>query len=184
MRILALADARSYPPLAELLASMHRKLDLVVTLGDLDWHDLQALSGYPRLAKMGVYGNHCAGSYMKLLEIADVHDCFAQWQGLTFIGMEGSPRYKKGPFQYEQAEAARMMDRWPKADVILSHCPPRGVHDDPERASHTGWEALTRYVERHQPLAVLHGHTHPASDTDRLGETDVLWVWRHRLIEL
>jgi Icc-related predicted phosphoesterase len=133
---------------------------------------------------MGVYGNHCAGSYMKLLKIANVHDAVADWGGLRFIGMEGCPRYRKGPIQHTQEQASEKMQRWPKADVVLSHAPPLGVHDDPDRASHTGWEGLASYARRHSPSFVLHGHTHPESDTDLLGSTQVLWVWRYRLLEL
>ncbi len=187
MKILALADRRTYPPFTDILRDFHTSIDLIVTLGDLDFHDLQALSGYPSIPKMGVYGNHCGGSYLKLLGIENLHYCVGSFGGLDFIGMEGCPRYKRGPFQYTQAEAIALMDSWPHVDVILSHTPPFGVYDDsdqPEKTSHHGWHGRCQYIERENPGLVLHGHTHPENDSDILGETAIWWVWRHRFMQI
>lgn len=187
IRVLALADRRTYPPLREILAEHSQEIDLIVTLGDLDYHDLHALDQYRHIPAIGVYGNHCAGSYMPLLGIINAHHSLVTMLGAQFVGMEGSPRYKKGPFQYSQEQAAGHIEQWPHVDVVLSHTPPYGVHDDSddeEKPSHHGWHALRSYIDEHKPKYVLHGHTHPEQDTTHIGDTQVMWVWRHRFLTL
>jgi uncharacterized protein len=62
--------------------------------------------------------------------------------------------------------------------VLLCHCPPWGVNDDPADPAHTGFRALRGWVERVRPRYLLHGHTtpDPRRRTHRLGDTEVVWV--------
>jgi uncharacterized protein len=96
-------------------------------------------------------------------------------------------RYKLGaPLQYTQQEATKLARRLPDADVLLSHAPPRGVHEEPDGdRAHEGFEALLHYVERVQPIAALHGHTPaPPRRSVRIGSTAVIHVVGAQLLEL
>ena len=74
----------------------------------------------------------------------------------------------------------------PAADVLLCHCPPRGVNDDPEDPAHIGYDALREWVLKHQPRWLLHGHTHPTPGSllKSIGETRVVYVNGARVIDL
>ena len=62
--------------------------------------------------------------------------------------------------------------------MLLTHSPPAGVNDEPDDPAHRGSPALRRWVERHRPAWLLHGHTlpHPARRVPRLGDTRVVHV--------
>ena len=55
-----------------------------------------------------------------------------------------------GP-SYTQKQAKKLIRKLPPADVLLCHCPPRGVNDDPDDPAHIGLEALRDWVLEHNP---------------------------------
>lgn len=183
MRLLAFADEAPPADPAELVASNHP--DAVVTLGDLDPAWIASL-GAVDLPRLGVHGNHDGEDELATLGIHDLHLTLGRVDGWTFTGFEGCVRYGDGPHQYTQEEAAELARRLPPADVLLCHCPPRGVNDEPDDPAHTGFSALRAWAERHQPRYLLHGHTipDPRRRTHRLGATKVVWVRGASVIEL
>ena len=76
--------------------------------------------------------------------------------------------------------------RLPAADVLLCHCPPWGVNDEPDDPAHAGFMALRDWVERHALRYLLHGHTTPDPRTQvrRIGATEVVWVRGAVVLEL
>ena len=118
--------------------------------------------------------------------------------GLRIAGLGGCVRYRPGPHQYTQREHARrgrrllrrvrrLQRRSPgQVDLLVTHAPPRGLGDDPDRP-HEGIEALHGILEELQPQMHLHGHIHPHGRTmdDRgVGSTVVRNVIPYRVIEL
>jgi hypothetical protein len=70
--------------------------------------------------------------------------------------------------------------------VLVTHAPPRGLGDDPDRP-HEGIEALHGVLEELQPRLHLHGHIHPHGRTmeDRMvGSSTVRNVIPYRVIDL
>ena len=85
--------------------------------------------------------------------------------GLSVCGFEGCVAYRRdhgehGP-AYSQRKAARLVRKLPPADVLICHCPPFGVNDDPDDPAHVGFVALREWVLEHRPRLLMHGHTHP-----------------------
>jgi uncharacterized protein len=118
--------------------------------------------------------------------------------GLRIAGLGGCVRYRPGPHQYSQREyrrragrlvrrVARLQRRAPGAvDVLLTHAPPHGLGDEPDRP-HVGIEALHTVLARLQPGWHLHGHIHPHGHPRpdrRVGGTTVRNVIPYRLIEI
>ncbi len=176
MRVLALADK---PPHADLetMVARHRAR-AVLCLGDLQPSWIEPLERVD-VFKAGVYGNHDDEPYMDWLGIRDLHLRSASIDGFTFSGFEGCVRYKRaGEHMYSQRRARRMVRDLPPADVLLCHCPPAGVNDDPDDRAHVGYEGLRDWVQEHQPRYLLHGHTHPQPGrrVTRLGATRVVYV--------
>jgi predicted phosphodiesterase len=162
-------------------------IDLVITLGDLERHDLLGLVGIKDIPKIGVYGNHCSGNYMPELGILNLHMATWDFHGVKFGGFQGCVRYKENPdaIMYTQGEATAMLTQFPQVDIFICHCPPRGVNDEDE-LSHQGFDGLRQYVLQMRPKVLLHGHTYPTEDTmvRKLDLTRVEYVHKWRIVAL
>ena len=184
MRVLALADKR--PPMDPALMADQLGVDAVVCLGDLDRAWIESLAGV-RLPRVGVHGNHDPQDLLREVEVEDLHGSRTSLGGLTVAGFEGCVRYRRGSLhQYSQREAAKLARRLPAADVLICHCPPRGINDDPDDPAHVGFDGLLDWVRRHRPRHLLHGHTHPIgrSAMTEFEGTRVHWIQGARVIRL
>ncbi len=125
----------------------------------------------------------------------------AMVNGLLLAGFGGSVRYRPQVTanQYTQTEAflrlAQLLPRlWRNRlrygrtlDLLITHSPPYGVHDDETRA-HQGLKAINWLVNWAKPRYLLHGHMHyQQSNLMR----DVAWqgtsimnVYPYRVIEV
>lgn len=185
IRLLALADQEPHIPLARLVR--HHQPDAVVLLGDLEPHWVDQLGRFADLPVLGVYGNHDDGKYLEARNTTDLHLTSAEVGDVVFAGFEGCVRYKRGAaLQYSQREAHRLARRLPAADVLLSHAPPRGVHEEPDDdRAHQGFEALLAYIEQVQPRLAFHGHTPPPPRrSERIGATVVVHVVGAQVFDL
>jgi uncharacterized protein len=188
LRLLVLAD-RPFHADPAVLAAQHGA-DAVICLGDLQPSWLETLDRVA-LPKLGVYGNHDVEPYMDWFGIENLHmRRVALDAGPSFAGFEGCVSYHRegrriGP-SYSQRRASKLARRLPDADVLLCHCPPRGINDDPDDAAHIGFDGLRRWVLEHRPLLVLHGHTHPQPGriATHFGDTRVAYVNGARIVEL
>lgn len=185
MRVLALADKP--PPFDPVLMARQSGVEAVLCLGDLDRAWIESL-GDLDVPLLGVHGNHDPEHLLSDLAIEDLHLRRTQLDGgITVAGFEGCVRYRRGgAHQYTQREARRLTRRLPSAEVLICHCPPAGVNDDPEDAAHVGFEGLRDWVDEHRPRHLLHGHTHPVPGqvVDRCGDTRVHWISGAQTVEL
>jgi Icc-related predicted phosphoesterase len=183
MRLLILADEESWLPLPALIAS--HAPDVVVTLGDLAPDVLDPLGRFT-VPVLGVYGNHDDGRYLDASNTTNMHLARHVVDGIAFAGFQGCVKYTPGAeLQYTQRQAARLARRLPAADVLISHAPPRGIHEEPDDRAHEGFDGLRDYVLQTAPRLHLHGHTPaPARQAQRLGETLVVHVVGHHVLDL
>ena len=184
MRVLALADKP--PPLDPARMAEQMGADAVLCLGDLDraWIESLARLDVPRL---GVHGNHDEPDLLREVEVQDLAGRRTSLGGMTFAGFEGCVRYGSGgPYHYTQKEASKRARRLPGADVLLTHCPPLGINDDPDDPAHVGFEGLLEWVRKHRPRHLLHGHTHPLGGRvmQRFEDTRVHWISGARMVLL
>jgi Icc-related predicted phosphoesterase len=73
-------------------------------------------------------------------------------------------------------------------DIIITHAPPRGVHDE-EDLCHRGFKAYLGLIKRYQPRYLLHGHIHRdfADSSERvtkLGNTSVINTFGYHVLEI
>jgi Icc-related predicted phosphoesterase len=184
MRVLALADKR--PPMDPALMAEQLGVEAVVCLGDLDRAWIEPLAGLA-LPRLGVHGNHDEPDLLREVDVQDLHGRRTALAGRTFAGFEGCVRYGAGgPYHRTQKEGTTLARRLPAADVLLTHCPPFGINDDPADPAHVGWTGLLEWVDRHRPRHLLHGHTHPEGGyvMTRHGETHVHWISGARVVML
>lgn len=184
MKILAIADTNPQLDYPQFVAE--HAIDIVMTLGDLDRSQLIGLERVTT-PKIGVYGNHCSGTYMNEFGIVNMHLNAWQWRGVSFGGFQGCVRYKENPdaIMYTQQEARELLASMPPVDVFLTHCPPRGINDEEELA-HQGFDGLRTYIERTPPKLLLHGHTYPAEATmvRQFGLTRIEYVHKYKVIDI
>lgn len=184
MRALVIADAT--PQLGMPIPDFVRahRVDVVITAGDLNRYKLTGIdqAGVPT---MGVYGNHCRRDYLGALGMQNLHLSTVTIDGVSFTGLEGCVRYKadSAAALYTQEEYHRLVAELPPADVLVTHCPPRGVndHDDP---AHVGIDALNDWLQRTSPALLIHGHTYPTHPVRRVGSTRVEYVHGGRLLTI
>ena len=185
MNVLAIADRSPKINILDELSKNH--IELVITLGDLTREDILLLEQVTNIPKIGIYGNHDSGTYMTELGIWDMHLKTWDYQGLKFGGFQGCVRYKDNPeaIMYTQEQANRMMIGFPKVDVFISHCPPRGINDEVE-VSHQGFDAFRTYLDNQQPKVWLHGHTYPTEEniTKQHDSTRIEYVFGYKVIDL
>jgi uncharacterized protein len=185
MRVLALADKR--PLIDPATMARQRRVAAVFCLGDLDRAWIESLMSLD-IPTFGVHGNHDPENLLRDLEVEDLHLKRTRLGGgITVAGFEGCVRYGRGKtHQYTQREANKLVKRLPGADILLCHCPPLGINDDPDDPAHIGFEGLRDWVDRHQPRHLLHGHTHPlpGQAIGRYGETAVHYISGVKILEL
>jgi Icc-related predicted phosphoesterase len=183
-------------------------VDLLISCGDLPPYYLDFLASTLGAPLVHVLGNHCylphdpvtrqcsPDAYMGAFNL---DGRVAQCNGLLVAGLEGSPLYNMGPHQYTEQRVAWKLFRLTLAlvfekvqrgrylDVMVTHAPPRGIHDNPDVA-HKGFESLVTFIDRVKPTVLVHGHTHrydPMQETHtRVGETEVINVYGHALLTL
>lgn len=194
VRLLAVSDEIEPQLLDERTVAGQGRIDLVIGCGDLPADYLDAMATLYRAPLVFVRGNHDPpsgqGDYPPGAEI-DAR--VVSEKGLVIAGLEGSIRYSIGPHQYTERQMMlkvvrlRLRLRGRHPDILITHGPPAGVNDGPDRPHH-GLKAVRRAVEWMHPRLLLHGHVHPyGRDIDRearLGETRVINVVGHRVIVL
>ena len=127
------------------------------------------------------------------------HDSTAP-QRVLLAGLGGCLRYNLEPYhQYTQGEMASRALRLAPAllanrlnygrylDIVVTHAPPRSIHDGPDHA-HTGFDVFLRLMDVVKPRLLLHGHAHvyrrDAVTVTRYKQTEVVNVYPYRVIEL
>lgn len=187
MRILAVADTTENWP--ENIGDVVTTSDAVFCLGDLYSVDIKRLVGHGTPV-YGVYGNHCRRGYLRdegATEVAVDGTAVAGVHYTSFgtvLGVNGCVRYSNAAdLQYTQDEFAAALDGLPPVDIVLTHCPPRGVNDHTDHA-HFGIDALRDYVLQSRPRHLFHGHTYPELLTPRLGGTVIHYVHGWSVVEI
>lgn len=202
MRLLIVADsAHTWPTDADgrydlsVLVREHRP-DALVSLGDFSsiHAAVMARAGAPLV--VGVYGNHCTQDYMPDHGIVDlVGDRAVPARrgtlqlpgrgGITVLAVQGCVRYKADldDVLFEQEQYDEAIDRLPAAQLVVTHCPPAGINDAEDQA-HVGIDALRRWVDRHRPRWLLHGHTYDNPERSLYGGTEVIYGHGHVVIDL
>ena len=136
MKILIIADCHHLvPEEAEKLADL--EYDVCFFLGDISGHYIDMLLRYIDKNKIyGILGNHDEFGILESRKITNIHCKLIEINGTTFLGFEGSNRYKRGNFpMFTQKEARKLLMKCPKADILLSHDSPYKLYSDGKRFS-------------------------------------------------
>jgi len=178
-----------------------KDVELILGCGDMPYAYLEYLLTIINVPMFYVPGNHDPRSTHARAEGGSNLDLkIVRYKTFLIGGFGGSIRYRPdGINQYTQAEAyTRAFSLLPRLllnrmqygralDILISHSPPFGIHDDDDPA-HNGLKALNWLIHFAQPRYLLHGHTHfykrnLASPETTIGITKVVNVYPYKIIE-
>ena len=206
MKILAVSDQVENRLYSHLLRESFGDVDLLIGCGDLPYEYLEYLISSLNLPLLYVPGNHdprynpdnprayVEGGMHIDRRVVTV-------KGLTLAGLGGSVMYRPGAVnQFTQSgmyfQALPLLPRltWNRlrggrgADILVTHSPPKGIHDDVDPA-HIGLQAINTLITLFKPRYLLHGHTHNyrgnlLDPRTQLGETLVINVFPYATLEI
>lgn len=172
MKLLCVSD--TVMPQLESAANLRRRyndIDLIISCGDMPSAYLDFISSVLGKPLLYVRGNHDEMYGQSPPGGIDLHNNYFEYNGVSFIGLEGSIQYNHGDIQYNQAEMHRMVlqlaprlryNRWRRGfgvDVFVTHAPAKGIHDG-EDLPHQGFNAFLNFMTWYRPRYLLHGHVH------------------------
>jgi Icc-related predicted phosphoesterase len=118
--------------------------------------------------------------------------------GLIIAGLGGSMRYNRGENQYTEFEMfVEMLKLIPSlffnrlfrgrfVDILLTHAPPKGIHDKEDRC-HWGFKAFLTFMKMFKPKYLIHGHIHLYDLSDvrvtAYQDTTVINAYSHFIID-
>lgn len=195
MKILLLADTED-PALWDYFSPDRVKgYDLILAAGDLKAEYLTFLVTMSNLPVFYVHGNHNAAYDHYPPEGCEcIDDRLVTYRGLRILGLGGSARYSREPYQYTEREMRRRIARlrfavWKArgVDIVLTHCPPKGYGDADDYA-HRGFEAFLPMLDRWKPKALVHGHVHMTYGNIKrelpYGETRIINAYQRYTLEI
>jgi Icc-related predicted phosphoesterase len=204
MRILAVSDKVDkgiYTP--KILRSRAGDAKLILSCGDLPNTYLDYIASVLMKPLYYVRGNHfCEDKRPGQPPVVvgnNLDNRVVEEQGLLIGGLEGSMRYKPGAAQYTDIEMwLKFLNMMPRLvlnrftrgraiDILVTHAPPRGIHDRPDR-THQGFRSFLRLMEWFHPQYLLHGHIHIWDHREvvktRYRKTWVVNVYPWRVVEI
>ena len=191
MRIIALTDIHGSYQKVNAILSRETGYEVILIGGDLTTH------GSPKEAEEAI---HLFRRYAKpILAVAgnmdppELDDLFSA-SGISinargviigevgFFGTSGSPFTPMNtPYEISEDEIGRRAEagwndvlaaRW---KIFVPHAPPFNTKlDKIFLGKHVGSTAVRRFIEQHQPDAVVCGHIHEARGLDSIGETKMV----------
>jgi len=205
MKILCVSDQIDPLVYSNSIKKRFADVDMILGAGDLPLDYLDFIVTNLNKPLLFVFGNH------HVEELAN-NDKLGNWsfssthlgskirreEGLIVAGLGGSMRYNRGPNQFTEFEMYGEIAKLIPAllfnrlfhgrylDILLTHAPPKGIHDKPDKC-HMGFKAFLWFMKTFKPKYLVHGHIHLYDLQDvrrtRCMETEVINAFGHYIIE-
>ncbi|MCD6290445.1 MAG: metallophosphoesterase [Anaerolineae bacterium] len=178
MRVLTISDRIEPILYSPYIKARLGEIGLVLSCGDLPFYYIEFISSMLGAPCYYVFGNHAQGMELGLDPPArrfvggNIDGRLVYEHGVLIAGLEGAYRYNRNPrFQYTESEMwlkiARMIPSLAVArlrygrylDILITHAPPLGIHDGPDRA-HRGFASFLAFMRWFRPRYLIHGHKH------------------------
>jgi Icc-related predicted phosphoesterase len=120
-------------------------------------------------------------------------------ENLLIMGLGGCIKYNKGKNQFsDQQMYFKIVKLLPKlffnkifrgryVDILLTHAPPKGIHDKTDRC-HQGFKAFLWFIKKFKPKFLIHGHIHLYDYSDvritQFENTTVINAYSHYVLNL
>jgi len=206
MKILSVSDTIVDLLYSPVVRKRFGNTDLLLGCGDMPYYYFEYVLNALDCPAYFVRGNHAhVVEYSEVGErtfphgAVNLHRKVIQHKGLIMAGIEGSLRYRPGPFQYTRSEMwghvlaitpsliSNLAFRGRALDVLVTHAPPAGVNDRSD-LPHRGVPAFLWLIRVFQPAIHLHGHIHLYRNDEvrqtAVGETQVINTYGYYSLEL
>lgn len=134
--------------------------DICILLGDIPKKGLDIIKTKIKSDKLyGITGNHEDSELLKRCGITDISFQLINIDNLSFYGIPGSVRYKRGMYSmFTQEEMSEKIKNSEKCDILISH--ESGFHYVDTDMVHEGFIAIDKYIKTLQPKYNVFGHHH------------------------
>ena len=190
MKILAFSDVHCDLAVCADLVQAGAGADLVIGAGDFAQRHMgleETLEALEPLAQKAVYvpgNNETADALRACTGAVVLHGEAVEVAGATIVGIGGAipplPPLPWGSYDLEEDDAAAMLAPYSRADILISHSPPRDTVDRLAAEGLLGMHgnigsvAVREAAQRMRPALVFCGHVHDSwGARARLGETQV-----------
>ncbi len=167
MRVLTIADEPSRYYYDFFKRGMLDEFDLIIACGDLPREYLEFLVTMSPCQLIYVNGNHDE-SFVKNPPggCICIEDDIFEYNGVRFLGLGGSYKYRDGMTYMYTEQAMRKRIRklrfklWKKNgfDVLVSHSPLYSFGQD--HIAHRGFKCFENLLLKYKPKYMIHGHIH------------------------
>jgi Icc-related predicted phosphoesterase len=202
MKILCVSDQIDPLVYSNSIKTRFADVDMILGAGDLHMEYLDFIVSNLNKPLFFVLGNHhtslitddgfcCLGNM-------NVGSKVRQAGGLIVAGLGGSKRYNLGPNQFTDFQMYFEMVKlipallWNRLfrkrylDILLTHAPPKGIHDKQDRC-HSGFKAFLWFIKVFKPKYLVHGHIHLYDLSDercnRCMQTEVINAYGYYVID-
>ncbi len=205
-RVLAVCDEVVDQLYGPAIRERHGEYDFVLSCGDLPAYYLDFVASMLDIPVYGIHGNHDGDPHDPSSDreratggVVQLHGRVVRDHGLLIGGFDGCLRYNGGAYQFSETEMRLHIARMIPAlllnkllygrylDVLITHAPPFGIHDLPDRA-HQGFKVFRWFLQTFTPRYQLHGHIHQynrqAVTRTRFHETEVINVFPYRALTI
>jgi len=161
-------------------------------LTDLDYYQGKAVMSQSRSVSESLGHRTAVGATF-------LEDRHHKQGNLLVAGLGGSIRYNQGEHQFTEFQmmlrVIRMAPRlwWNRLvhgrflDILLTHAPPRGIHDREDKP-HWGFKAFLTFMKWFKPRYLVHGHIHLYELNDvrktQYLETQVVNCYDHLILDI
>jgi len=202
MKILCISDQIDPLVYSNSIKTRFADVDLILSAGDLPMEYLDFIVSSLNKPLLFVFGNHhvdkMADNAFQGYGSIHVGSKICREGGLIVAGLGGSMRYNRGSNQYTDFQMyLEIIKLIPKllfnrifrnnyADILLTHAPPKGIHDRQDLC-HRGFKAFLWFMKVFKPKYLVHGHIHLYDLCDvrrtRWMETEVINAYSHYIID-
>jgi len=205
MKILCVSDQIDPLVYSNSIKKRFADVDMILGAGDLPLDYLDFIVTNLNKPLMFVFGNHHVEELANddkpgICSFSSTHlgSKIRREAGLIVAGLGGSMRYNRGANQFTEFQMygeiiklipALLFNRLFRGrylDILLTHAPPKGIHDKPDKC-HRGFKAFLWFMKMFKPKYLVHGHIHLYDLQDvrrtRCMKTEVINAFGHYIIE-
>jgi uncharacterized protein len=205
MKILCVSDQIDPLVYSHSIKKRFADVDMILGAGDLPLDYLDFIVTNLNKPLFFVFGNHHVEEMNNdgkpgISSFSSTHlgSKIRKEEGLIVAGLGGSMRYNRGPNQFTELQMYGEIVKLIPAllfnrifhgrylDILLTHAPPKGVHDKPDKC-HSGFKAFLWFMKIFKPKYLVHGHIHLYDLQDvrrtRCMKTEVINAFGHYIIE-
>ncbi len=195
MRVLSVSDVVSPDLLGDSSPVEPGSISVVLGCGDLPPEYLARLRSFYDVPLFFVLGNHDIRHDQTPAGCVNVTGSVLTHGPFSFLGFSGSRWYNGNPNQFRERQMRAQIRRlwfplWrlKRLDLLLTHAPPRHVHDAEDRC-HRGFVCYRDFINRYEPRFFVHGHIHrhferPGDRVTTVGRTQVINSYGYHVFEI